>query len=87
MAMMCFDRSEDKDSALLAKAANLQQIGDRISTDSPEMAAATFKEAAEIFLRVGRANVSARCFVRAGEFQKAGTPFFICLIWFILLQH
>jgi hypothetical protein len=76
MAMICFDHSGDRNSASLAKAANLQKIGDSCFTDNQEIAFRHLKEAAELFLTVGRAEASARCFIRVGEFQKAGNRSF-----------
>jgi hypothetical protein len=76
MAMMCFNQSGDTNSALLAKAAHLQKIGDNYFTDNQEIAFRNLKEAAEIFLTVGRAEASARCLVRVGDFQKAGKLLF-----------
>jgi hypothetical protein len=72
MAIICFERAGDEKYAILAKAAQLQQTGERQITVNPSMALTSLREAAKLFLSVGRPEASAKCLIKGGEFKNAG---------------
>jgi hypothetical protein len=74
MAAMCFERAGDTHWEQMSKAAGLKAIADCMRMSNPEEANSNLREAAEIFVAIGKADSAARCFSDSGEYEKAGMP-------------
>jgi hypothetical protein len=72
MAIVCFERARDSNMAKWAKAASLRQSGQRLLELNPESAKSLLREAAEIFLSIGKSESAANCYIALGEYKTAG---------------
>lgn len=89
MAQLSFERAGDPYRANWAKAAGLQQAGERLLGSDIKTSAQLFRDAATLFLSLGKGEAAAKCYLKTGEHRKAGivtwsslvsTSFFLCII-------
>jgi hypothetical protein len=74
MAIVCFERAmySHSNMAKWAKAASLQQSGQRLLELDAEAAKTKLREAAECFLSIEKPDLAANCFIIMGDYEEAG---------------
>ncbi|CAM6125858.1 unnamed protein product [Calypogeia fissa] len=75
MAQLSFERAGDLHRANWAKAAGLQQAGERLLGSDAKASAQLFREAATLFLSLGKGESAAKCYLKIGDNKKAGIIF------------
>lgn len=83
MATICFERANDAYWEKVAKAFGLRADAEQLHGLNSEMASNAWRQAAEIFDAIGKAEHAADCFYMSKDYVKAGIipfPLFIpCL--------
>lgn len=80
MATMCFERAGDEYREKWAKAAGLCATADRVISVNFEMGQMALKSASEIYEAIGKAELSASCFIKLNDFKTAGLVFLLNLL-------
>lgn len=81
MATMCFERAGDVTWEKRAKASGLKAAADRMRDSNPKVACTYLREAAEIFDSIGKADSAALCYCELGDFERAGTIYYPCVLY------
>ena len=68
-AKLCFDRAGDAPKARHALAASLQQN----AVTNPKDSTRLLREAAELYILIGKGENAAKCYQKTGEYKRAGS--------------
>lgn len=79
MAQLSFERAGDMQRADWAKAAGLQQAGERLLGSDAKASAPLFRDAAVLYLSLGKGETAAKCYMKIGESKKAGDVYWSSL--------
>lgn len=71
-AMLCFDRAGDTAKAQHAKAAGFEQAAEKLQSIHAKEATRLLCEAAELFKSLQKGDAAAKCYIKLGDFKKAG---------------
>lgn len=72
-AKLCFDRAGDAPKARHALAASLQQNAEKLQVTNPEDSIRLLREAAELYILIGKGENAAKCYQKTGEYKRAGS--------------
>lgn len=72
MATMCFEKAGDAYREKLARAAGLLATADRVISTNFEMGQPSLQKASEIFESIGKHEKAATCYMKLGDYKKAG---------------
>ena len=84
MATMCFEKAGDAYREKWARAAGLLATADRVISTNLEMGQASLQKASEIYESIGMHEKAATCYIKLGEYKRAGV---ITLHNFIIHQN
>ena len=68
-AKLCFDRAGDAPKARHALAASLQQN----AVTNPKDSTRLLREAAELYILIGKGENAAKCYHKIGDYKRAGS--------------
>ncbi|KAF8651806.1 hypothetical protein HU200_063328 [Digitaria exilis] len=72
MATMCFEKAGDAYGEKWARAAGLLATADRVISTNSEMGQASLQKASEIYESIGMHDKAATCYMKLGDYKKAG---------------
>ncbi|KAI5011133.1 hypothetical protein ZWY2020_013270 [Hordeum vulgare] len=72
MATMCFEKAGDAHREKLARAAGLVMTANRVISTNLELGKASLQTASEIYESIGMHEKAATCYIKLGDYKKAG---------------
>ena len=72
MATMCFEKAGDAHREKLARAAGLVATANRVISTNLELGKASLQTASEIYESIGMHEKAATCYIKLGDYKKAG---------------
>ncbi|CAN1143684.1 TPR and ankyrin repeat-containing protein 1 [Linum perenne] len=78
MATVCFERAGDEYGEKLAKATGLRASAYVVHNSNPEEASTAWRQAADIFESIGKADFAAECHYMLKDYEKAGELYLLC---------
>ena len=85
MATMCFEKAGDAYREKWARAAGLLATADRVIITNLEMGQASLQKASEIYESIGMHEKAATCYIKLGDYKRAGVISFQSLL--VVHQH
>ena len=74
MATMCFEKAGDAHREKWARAAGLVATADLVISKNLELGKASLETASEIYESIGMHEKAATCYIKLGDYKKAGLP-------------
>ena len=74
MATMCFEKAGDAHREKLARAAGLVATANRVISTNLELGKASLQTASEIYESIGMHEKAATCYIKLGDYKRAGLP-------------
>jgi hypothetical protein len=72
MATMCFEKAGDPYREKWARASGLLATADRVISTNLEMGQANLQKASEIYESIGMDEKAATCYIKLGDYKRAG---------------
>jgi hypothetical protein len=73
---MCFEKAGDAYKEKWARAAGLLATADRVISTNLEMGQASLQKASEIYESIGMHEKAATCYIKLGDYKRAGVIIF-----------
>ena len=80
MATMCFEKAGDAYREKWARAAGLLATADRVIITNLERGQASLQKASEIYESIGMHEKAATCYIKLGDYKRAGVISFQSLL-------